>query len=82
MITNKDKGDILQMFIFCLSFLIILLAVISLKDDTRKLKAEVDELRLIFNQKFLQTMVTSDPQIRDLTYRTIGSTKNIQKFEF
>lgn len=82
MITNTDKNNIFTMFIFCLSFLIILLTILSLKDETRKLKVEIDELRLLFNQKFLQEMAISEPQIRDLTYRTTGSTKNIKKFEF
>jgi cytochrome c biogenesis protein CcdA len=67
--TNTDKDGIFFMFIYCLGFLIMLLAIVSLKDDVRNLKTETDELRLLFNQKFLQEMTVSRPEIRDLTYR-------------
>lgn len=68
--TNTDKSDIFFMFIGCLGFLIILLAIVSLKDDIRNVKIETDELRLLFNQKFLQEMVTDKPQLRTLEYRS------------
>ena len=73
--TNTDKDGIFFMFIYCLGFLIMLLAIVALKDEIRKVKTETDELRLLFNQKFLQEMMVNDPNIRELTYRT-------QKFEF
>lgn len=73
--TNTDKDGIFFMFIYCFGLLIMLLAIVSLKDDIRKVKIETDELRLLFNQKFLQEMTINDPNIKELTYRT-------QKFEF
>ena len=68
--TNTDKSDIFFMFIGCLGFIVVLLAIISLKDDIRNVKTETDELRLLFNQKFLQEMVTNKPQLRTLEYRS------------
>jgi hypothetical protein len=62
--TNTDNSDIFFMFIYCLGFLIMLLAIVSLKDDVRNVKTETDELRLLFNQKFLQEMVTNKPTLR------------------
>jgi len=80
--TYTDNSDIFFMFIGCLGFLIVLLAIVSLKDDIRNVKTETDELRLLFNQKFLQEMLVTEPVIRDLTYRKIKSSKPVQKFEF
>jgi len=81
--TYTDKSDIFFMFIYCLGFLIMLLAIVSLKDDTRELKTEVDELRLLFNQKFLQEMVTDKPQLHSLEYRGNNQeTKIVKKFKF
>jgi hypothetical protein len=62
--TNTDNSDIFFMFIYCLGFLIMLLAIVSLKNDVRNVKTETDELRLLFNQKFLQEMVTNKPTLR------------------
>jgi len=62
--TNTDNSDIFFMFIYCLGFLIMLLAIVSLKDDVRNVKTETDELRVLFNQKFLQEMVTNKPSLR------------------
>ena len=62
--TNTDKEGIFFMFIYCLGFLIMLLAIVSLKDDIRNVKTETDELRLLFNEKFLQEMVVNKPVVR------------------
>lgn len=69
--TNTDQSNIFAMFIFCLGFLIMLLAIVSLKEDIRKVKTETDELRLLFNQKFLQEIAVNEPEIRDLSYRKL-----------
>jgi len=74
--TNTDKSDIFFMFIYCLGFLIMLLAIVSLKDDIRNVKTETDELRLLFNQKFLQEMVVNKPEPRGYNYN------NFFRFEF
>ena len=68
--TNTDQNNIFFMFICCLGFLIMLLAIVSLNGEIRKLKIETDELRLLFNQKFLQEMATDKPQLRKLEYRS------------
>ena len=62
--TNTDNSDIFFMFIYCLGFSIMLLAIVSLKDDVRNVKTETDELRLLFNQKFLQEMAVNKPTVR------------------
>lgn len=62
--TNTDQSNIFFMFICCLGFLIMLLAIVSLTGETHKLKIETDELRLLFNEKFLQEMVTNKPVVR------------------
>jgi hypothetical protein len=62
--TYTDKSDIFFMFIYCLGFLIMLLAIVSLKQDIRNVKTETDELRLLFNQKFLQEMAVNKPVVR------------------
>ena len=78
----KTNIDFLLNFIFTITFTVVIFAVLKLSKDNKTVRAEIDELRALFNQKFLQEMVVNEPEIRDLTYRTIGSTKNIKKFEF
>jgi hypothetical protein len=78
----KTNTDVLLNFIFTIAFTVLIFAVLKLSKDNKTMRAEVDELRVLFNQKFLQEMAVSEPEIRDLTYRKVGSTKNIQKFEF
>jgi len=78
----KTNTDFFLNFIFTIIFTILIFAVLKLSKDNKTVRAEIDELRALFNQKFLQEMVVNEPEIRDLTYRTIGSTKNIKKFEF
>ena len=45
------------------------------------LQTQIDELHLLFNQKFLQEMVTDQPNIRNLEYRPVNQQK-LTKFEF
>jgi hypothetical protein len=80
--TNTDNINIYFAFIMSLGFMICLLAIVSVNKENKNLQTQIDELRVLFNQKFLQEMAVSEPEIRDLTYRKVGSTKNIQKFEF
>lgn len=54
----------------------------NLELELLELKASNEELRVLFNTKFLQEMVVTEPKIRDLTYRTVGSKQSLKKFEF
>ena len=47
-----------------LGFMICLLAIVSVNKENKKLQTEVDELRILFNQKFLQEMVVDKPMFR------------------
>jgi hypothetical protein len=78
----KTNTDLLLNFIFTIAFTVLIFAVLKLSKDNKTVRAEINELRELFNQKFLQEMIVSEPEIRDLTYRKVGSTKKIQKFEF
>ena len=78
----KTNTDLLLNFIFTLVFTVLIFAILKLSKDNKTVRVEIDELRVLFNQKFLQEMVVSEPEIRDLTYRTTGSTKSLKKFEF
>jgi hypothetical protein len=80
----KHKDDIYFYFAFviCLGFTIILLSIAALDSRNKKLQAQIDELRILFNQKFLQEMVINNPTIRNLEYRDLNSKKEFVKFEF
>jgi len=78
----KTNTDILLNFIFTIAFTILFFAVLKINKDKKEMQVEIDEVRLIFNQKFLQEMVVTEPEIRDLTYRTVGSKTSLKKFEF
>ena len=60
----KDNINIYFAFIMSLVFMICLLAIVSVNKENKKLETEVDELRVLFNQKFLQEMVTNKPSLR------------------
>ena len=51
--------------------ILIILVTIQFKDN-QNLQTQIDELRLIFNQKFLQEMVTDEPKLRTLEYRPVN----------
>jgi hypothetical protein len=42
------------------------------------MRTEIDELRMLFNQKFLQEMVTDQPKLRTLEYRPDDQAKLIR----
>lgn len=71
----KTNIDFLLNFIFTITFTVLIFAVLKINKDKKEMQTEINELRLIFNQKFLQEMVVTEPEIRDLTYRPV-------KFEF
>jgi uncharacterized membrane-anchored protein YhcB (DUF1043 family) len=48
--------------------ILIILVTIQFKEK-QNLQTQIDELRLLFNQKFLQEMVTDEPKLRTLEYR-------------
>ena len=66
----KTNTDILLNLIFTIAFTVLIFAVVQLSKDNRTMSAEIDELRLLFNQKFLQEMVTDKPKLRTLEYRS------------
>jgi hypothetical protein len=74
----KDNINIYFGFILCLGFTICLLSIVALTDKNQNMQAEIDELRLIFNQKFLQEMVTDEPKLRTLEYRPAAQSKPIK----
>jgi hypothetical protein len=47
-----------------LGFMICLLAIVSVNKENQKLQTQIDELHLLFNEKFLQEMVVNKPTIR------------------
>jgi hypothetical protein len=49
--------------------ILVILVTIQFKDN-QNLQTQIDELRLLFNQKFLQEMVTDEPKLRTLEYRS------------
>lgn len=65
----KTNTDFLLNFIFTITFVVLIFAVLKLSQDNKIVRAEVDELRILFNQKFLQEMVTTKPKLRTLEYR-------------
>jgi hypothetical protein len=44
--------------------MICLLAIVSVNKENKNLQTQIDELQLLFNQKFLQEMVTNKPTLR------------------
>jgi hypothetical protein len=51
-------------FIMSLGFMICLLAIVSVNKESQNLQTQIDELRVLFNQKFLQEMVVDKPVLR------------------
>jgi hypothetical protein len=60
----KTNTDLLLNFIFTLAFTVLIFAVLSLSKDNKTMRAEIEELRVLFNQKFLQEMVANKPSLR------------------
>jgi len=60
----KDNMNIYFAFIMSLGFMICLLAIVSVNKENKNLQTQIDELQLLFNQKFLQEMVTNKPTLR------------------
>jgi hypothetical protein len=74
----KDNINIYFGFVICLGFMICLLSIVALTNQNRNMQTQIDELRLIFNQKFLQEMVTDEPKLRTLEYRPTDQAKLIK----
>jgi predicted Holliday junction resolvase-like endonuclease len=74
----NDNNILFFIFVYCISLLFILLFLFKLKDNNQKLQTQIDELRMIFNQKFLQEMVTDQPKLRTLEYRPDHQAKLIR----
>ena len=60
----KDNMNIYFAFIMSLGFMICLLAIVSVNKENKNLQTQIDELRVLFNQKFLQEMVVDKPMFR------------------
>ena len=60
----KTNTDFLLNFIFTITFTVLIFAVLKLSKDNKEMQAEVNELRVIFDQKFLQEMVVNKPVVR------------------
>jgi len=60
----KDNMNIYFAFIMSLGFMICLLAIVSVNKENQNLQTQIDELRLLFNEKFLQEMVVNKPMAR------------------
>jgi hypothetical protein len=74
----KDNINIYFAFIMSLGFMICLLAIISVNKENQNLQTQIDELRLLFNQKFLQEMIIDKPKLRALEYRPTDKTELIR----
>ena len=60
----KDNMNIYFAFIMSLGFMICLLAIVSVNKENQNLQTQINELRLLFNEKFLQEMVVNKPTVR------------------
>jgi hypothetical protein len=60
----KDNMNTYFAFIMSLGFMICLLAIVSVNKENQNLQTQIDELRLLFNEKFLQEMVVNKPVVR------------------
>jgi len=60
----KDNINIYFAFIMSLGFMICLLAIVSVNKENKKLQTQIDELHLLFNEKFLQEMAVNKPTVR------------------
>jgi len=60
----KDNMNIYFAFIMSLGFMICLLAIVSVNKENQNLQTQIDELRLLFNEKFLQEMVVNKPTVK------------------
>jgi hypothetical protein len=60
----KTNTDVLLNFIFTIAFTILIFAVLTLSKDNKTMRAEIYELRVLFNQKFLQEMAVNKPFTR------------------
>lgn len=60
----KTNIDFLPNFIFTITFTVLIFAIIKINKDKKEMRAEIDELRVLFNQKFLQEMVVDKPVLR------------------
>jgi hypothetical protein len=60
----KTNTDFFLNFIFTITFTVLIFAVLKLNKDNKVMQAEINELRVIFDQKFLQEMVVNKPVVR------------------
>ena len=60
----KTNTDFLLHFIFSIALTVLIFAVLKLNKDNKVIQAEINELRVIFDQKFLQEMVVNKPVVR------------------
>ena len=53
----KTNPDFLLNFIFTIAFTILIFAVLKLSKDSKMMRAEINELRLLFNENSLENRV-------------------------
>lgn len=63
-INHLFNPSMFVLLLFCLYFLAISLMIFFMQRDIENLNTEVKELRILFNQKFLQEMVVNKPSIK------------------
>lgn len=60
----KDNMNIYFAFIMSLGLMICLLAIASVNKENQNLQTQIDELKILFNEKFLQEMVVNKPTVK------------------
>ena len=53
----KTNPDFLLNFIFTIAFTVLIFTVLKLGKDSKMMRAEIDELRMLFNEKSLENRV-------------------------
>jgi hypothetical protein len=51
------------------------------QNENKNYESQIKELQILFNQKFLQEMVTNKPSLRELEYKNFNRTNNLTRFE-
>lgn len=53
----KTNPDFLFNFIFTIAFTVLIFTVLKLSKDSKMMRAEIDELRMLFNENSLENRV-------------------------
>lgn len=55
----KTNPDFLLNFIFTIAFTVLIFTVLKLSKDSKMMRAEIDELRMLFNENSLENRVVN-----------------------